>query len=184
MENTYIVNLNDELYHYGVIGMKWGVRRARKALGKSASDADANRAFSKLQKHRAKGTAEVAKLQKRRDKLETQLVKSSKKDAEKASKLERKAAKLDNKAAKNMKKAAGRFTSAEKALELKAKSDSLKLKSDLLKTKAASLHTKYELAKQKVDSNERMQNAFQTQIDKIDTTFAEYGRHYLDSFDS
>ena len=183
MDSSYILTPSGELYHYGVVGMKWGVRRAQKALSKSEFDTDANRAFSKLQKHRAKGSAELTKLQKKHDKLEIKLAKSAKKDAEKADKLDQKATKLDNKAAKKMKKAARRFTSAEKALQLKTKADGLKLKSDLLKAEASTLHVKYQRSKQKVDSNERMQKAFQTQIDKIDATFANYGRHYLDSFD-
>lgn len=40
MENQYIIN-NGELYHYGVLGMKWDVHRAKKtvaAMNKRNSD--------------------------------------------------------------------------------------------------------------------------------------------------
>lgn len=181
--SEYYITTDGELYHYGVKGMRWGVRRAQKALSKSTFDNEANRAFSKLQKHRAKGSAELATLKKQREKLDSKLVKSSKKDAEKANKLERKASGLDRKAAKKMRKAGRVFTSAEKSVKLTAEANKLKAKSDVLKAKASTMQAKYKQAKQKVETNERMQKAFQMEIDKIDATFAQYGRSYLDKFD-
>lgn len=181
--SNYYITTDGELYHYGVKGMRWGVRRATKALRKSTSADDTNRALSKLQKHRTKGSAELNKLKKQRDKLELDLATSSKKDAEKASKLERKASKLDRKAAKKRKKAGSILTSTSKATKLSYEADYLKSRSDILKSKASTMRTKYAQTKQKVESNERMQQLFQMEINKIDKTFAQYGKRNRDEDD-
>lgn len=181
--SDYVITTNNELYHYGVKGMKWGVRRYQKKLHKSTSDADTNRALSKLQKHRAKGSAELSKLKKKHDKLEVDLAGSSQKDAEKAIKLERKASKLDRKAAKKRKKAGSILTSTKKATKLTYQADYLKSKSDMLKSKASTMRATYERNKQKVESNERMQELFQMEINKIDATFTQYGKDYRDKLD-
>ena len=181
--SDYVLTTNNELYHYGVKGMKWGVRRYQKKLSKSTSDTDTNRALSKLQKHRAKGSAELSKLKKKHDKLEVDLAGSSQKDAEKAIQLERKASKLDRKAAKKRKKAGSILTSAKKATKLTYQADYLKSRSDILKSKASTMKATYERNKQKVEGNERMQKLFQMEINKIDATFAQYGKDYRDKLD-
>lgn len=55
---------NNELYHYGVRGMKWGVRKATKTLSSSKSTVEQReKAISSLQKHKIKASAKVAKLE-------------------------------------------------------------------------------------------------------------------------
>lgn len=181
--SDYYITTDGELYHYGIKGMKWGVRRSQKELRRAASSTEANRAITKLQKHRAKGSAELEKLKKKHDKLEIDLAGSSKKDAEKAIKLERKASKLDRKAAKKRKKAGSILTSASKATKLTYQADYLKSKSDILKSKASTMQATYERNKQRVESNERMQKLFQLEINKIDATFAQYGKDHRDKKD-
>lgn len=76
---------NNELKHYGVLGMKWGVHRARNAAVSGNSD----RAKSLYSKHYAKASKKIDKLNKK-----------SVKQNLKAAKLSKKAFKLENKAYK------------------------------------------------------------------------------------
>lgn len=171
---------SDELYHYGVKGMRWGVRRASRLLSKSStSDAKRAKAIASLQKHQTKGSAKVAKLQKQRPKLDDKLRKATTKDAAKAAKLDKKAAKLDKKIAKKERKASSMFTSTEKSADLVNEANVLKLKSNKLHAKANTLKANYEKAKNKVEVNEAMTKAFQTELNKIDDLLIKEGRRYL-----
>lgn len=169
----------EELMHYGVKGMRWGVRRASKQLTKATTAEGREKAIATLNKHRTKGSNKITSLEKERVKLDDMLRKATTKDKVKASKLEAKAAKLDRKAAKNISKSTGMFTSSEKSKDLLVEAELYKIKSDKLHAKASSLNANYEKAKAKVDANESMQKAFRTEISKIDKTLEKNGRRYI-----
>lgn len=85
---------NDELYHYGILGMKWGVHRARK---KEAQNARKN-AYDKAEKELTKSMSSIEKNYKR-----GQLM--SKKDTNRESEAERKYVSALNKADREYKRA-------------------------------------------------------------------------------
>lgn len=86
--NFYLVPSDTELYHYGVVGMRWGVRRARSKIAKN--EKLANKALQ-LDKKAANFTIKSEKAHAKYD------LESSKKKATKAARLEKKAAVLERK---------------------------------------------------------------------------------------
>jgi hypothetical protein len=94
---SYNNPLYDELYHYGVLGMRWGVRRnPSRAYARASNKAD------KLRKKQTSLTVKSAKLQKKA--LEKEVKATNEKQYQKARKKQFKANKLNLKAAKTQKK--------------------------------------------------------------------------------
>lgn len=147
------VNNTNELYHYGVLGMKWGVHHnAAKAYSKAA--AKSNKLQDKVEKT---GQNYAKKSQKANSGVSTRYLKRQ--------------AKADKLQAKANKKKYGLFTNAKKATELQVKADRAQYKADKIKGRAEKRNFKESKAKGQYVRAQRKAERWVKQMDK---TFQSY----------
>lgn len=147
------VNNTKELYHYGVIGMKWGVRHnAAKAYSKAV--AKSNKLQDKVEKT---GQNYAKKSQKANTGISTRYLKRQ--------------AKADKLQAKANKKKYGLFTNAKKAAELQVKADRAQHKADKIKGRAEKRNFKESKANGQYVRAQRKAERWVKQMDK---TFQSY----------
>ena len=94
--SDYILTSNGELYHYGVIGMKWGVRRGNTAKAYAKASNKLKKLDARVEKAKDKSRKATAKADKRMYGISTQGMRE--KSARKASKASYKAVKKARKA--------------------------------------------------------------------------------------
>ena len=151
---------SDELYHYGVKGMRWGVRRASKKLSKATDEKKKAKAVASLEKHREKGTAEIKKLDSSTSKLQA--------------KREKQRQTTDVKAADAM-------VRSQTPIMLRSRREKFRNEANKWYVRADSLRAESERTQALINKNESLKKMFQQEIDKIDQALVEKGKRRLNA---
>ena len=160
---------NEELMHYGVRGMKWGVHKAVNELNSSRRDGGIDRgmynhAVAVLSSHRTKINKKLSKLESKRTKLDNKVYEQETKSSPKIAKMHNKAMKLRVKA--------DRTVNSEKRDNLRAKANKLEYKVSKIQSQAAKTRAK-------IAKNERLQQEFKKGLSTINKETVDKGREFL-----
>ena len=156
----------DELYHYSIPGMRWGIRRAQKILGSSDTSVDKKKkAVQSLQKHQIKINKQISKLIKKDEQLLSNRDVQIRKSAGKMMNYREKANKL-------RRKKYGIFTSRSKA-------ERLEFKASKLDMKAENIQNRIDRTKQLLAKNSQMKKIYNSGLDTISNTLKTKGKKYI-----
>lgn len=166
MSNYYIAH-DGELYHYGVKGMQWGVRRNLKRLHTANQTGDKkghNRAVKSLYSHQNKINKKLGSLDKQSAKLEAKRYRQSTKSAPKIAKLESQAARYLDKSY--------RTRSEKRAAKYRRKTVSLRYQASKMKASVAKTQAR-------IEQNKHMQEAFKKGLSEINNELITKGQGFL-----
>jgi len=166
MQEFYMTSCgNYELYHSGIKGMKWGIRRYQNEDGSLTEEG--KKRYAKLVGKIDKQQRKIDKYQKRIDRNAGKDYRAEKKLA-KANKLQNKAAKLHNKAVN------GWLISDKKRTKLEIKSQKLSAKAGKLSAKAEKMQNSTSKNEAKIHKAQSLINKYSRKIAKFapESTYA------------
>lgn len=171
---------NHELQHYGVLGMKWGVRRSSAQLGGRVDKLRKKNTSLRKEVEEADRSAKVydkksLDMQTRNSKYESRIAKATAAKAKYDLKTQKEMSKRhvnSNKVGKYMAKSAKYDTQIKKA-QKKLKYNKWAIKSEQTKAYAAK-------ARDRIAKNEKLMNTYNKTIDAIDRGTIEQGRWFME----
>lgn len=169
----------DELYHHGVKGMKWGVRRTPEQLGRRIAKLENknSRLSSERESYLDSAATYDAKSRNRQwknQKYEERLAKSTRKKA----KYDLKVEKLESKKHVNYEKL-GKYEAKSAREQHKINKANSKIKYNKWAVKSAAFKEAAEKAEWKIAKNESLISTYSKTIDAIDNGSIEVGRSFL-----